>query len=70
MIIHNHKLILNIADIDECLSSPCDSNATCNNTGGSFTCTCVNGYSGDGFQCFGRWILMFIESDTVIKQCS
>ena len=43
-------------DIDECLSDPCHSNATCNNTIGSFTCTCVSGYSGDGFQCIGEWL--------------
>ena len=41
-------------DIDECLSDSCDSNATCINTVGSFTCTCDSGYSGDGFQCTGE----------------
>ena len=41
-------------DLDECLSDPCHSNATCNNTIGSFTCTCVSGYSGDGFLCSGK----------------
>ena len=52
------KLILNsllcLTDIDECLSDPCHSNATCNNTIGSFICTCVGGFSGDGFQCDGE----------------
>jgi len=41
-------------DIDECLSTPCDKNATCDNTDGSFTCTCNTGYSGDGFDCKGK----------------
>ena len=44
-----------ISDIDECLSDPCDSNATCNNSVGSFICTCDSGYSGDGFQCDGEF---------------
>jgi len=41
-------------DIDECASTPCDKNATCDNTDGSFTCTCNIGYSGDGFACAGE----------------
>ena len=52
--LHSTECSLNIADIDECLSSPCHPNATCNNTDGSFTCACVGGYSGDGFQCIGE----------------
>ena len=39
------------ADSDECASSPCDSNATCENTDGGFTCACNSGFSGDGFSC-------------------
>lgn len=37
-------------DIDECAegTAGCHVNATCNNTSGSFTCTCRNGYSGNG----------------------
>ena len=49
------NLLLYLSDIDECLSDPCHSNATCNNTIGSFTCTCVNGYSGDGILCTGKF---------------
>ena len=45
----------NFVDIDECLTvSPCHANATCNNTEGSYTCTCDSGYSGDGVSCNGR----------------
>ena len=42
-------------DIDECTLSidSCDNNATCNNTVGSYTCTCDIGYTGDGFTCTG-----------------
>ncbi|XP_068736547.1 versican core protein-like isoform X1 [Montipora capricornis] len=40
-------------DVDECTaSSPvCHVNATCNNTVGSYRCTCYPGYAGDGKTC-------------------
>jgi len=40
-------------DIDECLdnNAGCDKQATCNNIQGGFTCTCKEGYSGDGINC-------------------
>ena len=41
-------------DIDECTeSNTCHSNATCNNTIGSFICACDRGYNGDGVNCSG-----------------
>ena len=46
---------MKILDIDECLSSPCHGNATCNNIIGSYICHCSSGYSGDGFNCTGIW---------------
>ena len=46
-------------DIDECLVSPCHGNATCNNTVGSYICACDSGYSGDGFNCSGKNIILF-----------
>ena len=42
-----------IADFDECFNNPCHSNATCNNTLGSFLCTCNKGFTGDGRNCTG-----------------
>ena len=39
------------ADIDECDTNPCHPNATCNNTGGSYICTCDTGYTGNGTTC-------------------
>ena len=49
-------------DIDECLNQPCHGNATCNNTDGSFLCTCDLGYFGDGLNCSGMGkIYIFIE---------
>ena len=45
-----------ISDIDECEGlSPCDDNAVCSNTPGSFTCACNEGYSGDGMTCAGEY---------------
>ncbi|KAM7433982.1 hypothetical protein ABFA07_015866 [Porites harrisoni] len=38
-------------DLNECLSSPCDANAVCQNTIGSFTCTCKPGFTGNGLSC-------------------
>ncbi|CAA2982003.1 Putative wall-associated receptor kinase-like 11 [Olea europaea subsp. europaea] len=35
-------------DIDECNDDPCDSNGICNNTVGSYNCSCPDGYFGDG----------------------
>ena len=47
------KLYRLIIDVNECLLSPCDANADCNNTDGSFDCECRLGFLGDGFQCTG-----------------
>ena len=59
-LLYPHKL--NIAlihscntDIDECTSKPCHSNAECDNTLGSFFCTCSSGFEGDGVNsCTGK----------------
>ena len=40
-------------DIDECTAEPppCDTNATCTNSPGTFTCACNEGWKGDGTVC-------------------
>ena len=43
-----------ISDIDECLASPCDTNANCTNVVGSYICQCLDGYTGDGLSCAGK----------------
>uniref|UniRef100_A0A915K5K6 EGF-like domain-containing protein n=1 Tax=Romanomermis culicivorax TaxID=13658 RepID=A0A915K5K6_ROMCU len=41
-------------DINECKEMPCHKAAMCYNLPGTFTCTCIEGYSGDGFDCQGQ----------------
>ena len=45
-----------VTDIDECLKEihGCDVNAVCNNTLGSYKCTCKDGYKGNGTNCTGQ----------------
>ena len=47
------ELTLILADVDECAlgTDSCDVNAQCNDTIGSFECTCNAGYVGDGVMC-------------------
>ena len=43
-------------DIDECSKngSPCDENADCLNNLGSYTCSCKDGFTGNGTVCVGK----------------
>ena len=42
-------------DVDECQAKNhnCHVKAQCDNSEGSFNCTCLQGYSGDGVNCTG-----------------
>jgi len=43
-------------DIDECKKRPCGNNATCQNTVGSFSCSCSPDSTGDPFRaCVGEF---------------
>lgn len=48
----------NPTDFDECLASnnSCSPFSLCNNTDGSYTCSCNDGYSGNGTVCIGESI--------------
>ena len=45
--------------MDECANlgaNSCDQKALCNNTEGSYTCRCLDGYQGDGKSCSGKYL--------------
>jgi len=49
-------------DIDECVENThrCSAHADCEDTEGSYTCTCHEGYRGDGENCKGLYIFVII----------
>lgn len=51
-----HIFLTLVPDIDECAAGAdnCDGKAACANTPGSFSCTCNQGYSGEGVTCVGK----------------
>ena len=50
-----------LTDVNECAGeNVCDANAMCNNTDGSYTCQCVEGYSGNGTHCEGKHMYKYI----------
>ena len=54
MCIPGHKILMLLStDINECERGldNCSVNADCTNSIGSFSCACVQGYSGDGVTC-------------------
>ena len=51
------SVVFFFSDFDECANNTdnCDVNAYCNNTVGSFNCTCNSGYTGNGTTCAGKY---------------
>ena len=49
----------NFADVDECASGThnCSDTAMCLNSPGSYNCSCLDGYDGDGFNCTGALVV-------------
>lgn len=48
------QLPFHLSDVDECQSDICDINAFCTDTIGSYFCTCITGYEGNGHNCSSR----------------
>ena len=55
------SVVFFFSDFDECANNidNCDVNAYCNNTVGSFNCTCKSGYTGNGTTCAGKYDYLF-----------
>ena len=62
--------VLPCLDIDECTVGThiCDVNADCNNTQGSYNCTCTDGFIGDGLDCSGKIYICLLETSYGILQ--
>ncbi|PFX16802.1 52 kDa repressor of the inhibitor of the protein kinase, partial [Stylophora pistillata] len=59
-------------DIDECLNGTngCDVNAECNNTLGSYNCTCKDGFEGNGINCTEKvWSVFICEGERSTIGC-
>ena len=56
------------SDFDECANNTddCDVNAYCNNTVGSFNCTCNSGYTGNGTACAGKYDYFILDRSSSI----
>ena len=50
-------------DVDDCteMTDNCDVNAYCNNTVGSFNCTCNFGFTGNGTTCAGKYDYFVVD---------
>ena len=59
---------LEIQNRNECLTAPCQANATCNNTVGSYICACDSGYNGDGFNCSGMFNFVRFPEMRILKK--
>ena len=56
-------------DIDECSENlhNCDMNADCTDTDGSFTCTCRDGFEGDGTFCTSKKAILPSQTNEIVK---
>ena len=53
-----------LTDINECLSNPCPRRASCNNEINAYSCTCVQGFTGDDCESGRFYIIMDNQTST------
>lgn len=60
---NNYYVFVKFTDLDECLleQDDCDTNANCINTNGSYTCSCKDGYYGNGEICFSEYTVIYMS---------
>ena len=55
------------ADVNECLNNPCEQ--LCENTDGSFVCSCSDGYTVNGRMCDGKyWCIVLLQASICPSQ--
>ena len=59
------------SDINECSAdfSVCDENADCNNSDGSYSCTCKQGFTGNGTVCKGNYSADDLDLNVTTADC-
>ena len=57
------EVCLLLLSVDECAEEKdnCHADAFCTDIPGSFTCTCNSGYTGDGTNCTGTFVIITNE---------
>ena len=65
---NQHLSFYTKTDFDECKDqdlNKCHEKAKCTNTEGSYNCTCIDGYVGDGFLCQGNGCFFVVYFITI-----
>ena len=71
--LNQHLSFYTKTDFDECKDqdlNKCHEKAKCTNTEGSYNCTCIDGYVGDGFLCQGNgciFVVFFITNYMMVN---
>ncbi|XP_077867186.1 uncharacterized protein LOC102808671 [Saccoglossus kowalevskii] len=55
-------------NVDECIKNDCSNHASCQNTEGSYKCTCNVGFLGDGKQCVAEEVKIKLQDPSVCTQ--